>query len=136
MTSGSECRKSGSWRTVLLWPGCPRRDCLPTCPSHSLPSTSQWPTPTPQAHILQRCSSPLPGLNLLHSPSQTHFQIIICEMFQLTTSVTQETSCSVAKSCLTLCDPLDCSTPGLTVLHSLLEFAQIQEISTKAGLPW
>ena len=27
--------------------------------------------------------------------------------------------CSVAKSCLTLCDPMDCNTPGLTVLHHL-----------------
>ena len=34
--------------------------------------------------------------------------------------------CSVAKSCLTLCDPMDCSTPGFTVLHYLLEFAQTQ----------
>ena len=33
--------------------------------------------------------------------------------------------CSVAKSCLTLCDPMDCSIPGFPVLHYLLEFAQI-----------
>ena len=31
---------------------------------------------------------------------------------------------SVAKSCLTLCDPMDCSTPGYPVLHYLQEFAQ------------
>ena len=34
--------------------------------------------------------------------------------------------CSVAKSCLTLCDPIDCSMPGSSVLHNLPEFAQIQ----------
>ena len=28
--------------------------------------------------------------------------------------------CSVAKSCPTLCDPMDCSTPGSPVLHYLL----------------
>ena len=33
--------------------------------------------------------------------------------------------CSVAKSCLALCNPIDCSTPGLPVHHQLLEFAQI-----------
>ena len=33
--------------------------------------------------------------------------------------------CSVAKSCPTLCDPMDCSTPGFPVLHCLPEFAQI-----------
>ena len=32
---------------------------------------------------------------------------------------------SVAQSCPTLCDPVDCSTPGLPVLHQLLEFTQI-----------
>ena len=33
--------------------------------------------------------------------------------------------CSAAKSCPTLCDPVDCSLPGSSVLHYLLEFAQI-----------
>ena len=33
--------------------------------------------------------------------------------------------CSVAKSCPTLCDPMDCSTSGFPVLHHLPEFAQI-----------
>ena len=33
--------------------------------------------------------------------------------------------CSVAKSCLTLCDPMDCSVPGSSLLHYLLKFAQI-----------
>ena len=31
---------------------------------------------------------------------------------------------SVAQSCLTLCDPMDCSTPGFPVLHQLQELAQ------------
>ena len=31
---------------------------------------------------------------------------------------------SVAQSCLTLCDPMDRSTPGLPVHHQLLEFTQ------------
>ena len=33
-------------------------------------------------------------------------------------------NCSVAQSCLTLFDSMDCSIPGFPVLHSLLEFAQ------------
>ena len=32
--------------------------------------------------------------------------------------------CSVAQSCLTLCDPMDCSTPGFPVHHQLPELAQ------------
>jgi len=31
---------------------------------------------------------------------------------------------SVTQLCLTLCDPMDCSTPGLPVHHKLLEFTQ------------
>ena len=33
--------------------------------------------------------------------------------------------CSVAKSCPTLCNPMDCNTPDLPVPHHLLEFAQV-----------
>ena len=32
--------------------------------------------------------------------------------------------CSGAKSCPTLCDPMNCSTPGFPVLHYLPEFAE------------
>ena len=32
--------------------------------------------------------------------------------------------CSVTQSCLTLCDAMDCSTPGFPVLQHLLELAQ------------
>ena len=32
--------------------------------------------------------------------------------------------CSVARLCLTLCDPMDCSTPGFPVHHQFLELAQ------------
>ena len=34
--------------------------------------------------------------------------------------------CSVTKSCLTLCNPMDCNPPGFPVLHPLPEFAQTQ----------
>ena len=33
---------------------------------------------------------------------------------------------SVTQSCLTLCDPMDCSTPGFLVHHQLPELAQTQ----------
>ena len=33
--------------------------------------------------------------------------------------------CSVTQSCPTLCNPMNCSTPGLPVLHHLPEFAQV-----------
>ena len=42
----------------------------------------------------------------------------------LTIKVSPEFS-SVAQSCLTLCDPMNCSTPGLPVHHQLPESTQI-----------
>ena len=41
--------------------------------------------------------------------------------------------CSVARSRLTLCDPMDCSIPGFLVLHYLQEFAQL--ISIESVIP-
>ena len=37
---------------------------------------------------------------------------------------------SVAKSCPTLCDPMDCSTPGLPVYHQLLELLKLMSIES------
>ena len=36
------------------------------------------------------------------------------------------TCCSITQSCLTLCNPLDCSMPGFSVHHHLPELAQTQ----------
>ena len=41
--------------------------------------------------------------------------------------------CSVTKLCLTLCDLMDCSTPGFPVFHCLLEF--VQTLSTESVTP-
>ena len=43
--------------------------------------------------------------------------------------------CSVAKLCLTLCDPMGCSTPGFPVLHYLPELAQIHQMGDVAQSP-
>ena len=41
------------------------------------------------------------------------------------TQVKDRCCCSVAQSCLTLCDPADFSMPGLPVLHYLLGWGEI-----------
>ena len=38
--------------------------------------------------------------------------------------------CSVAKSCPTLCDPIDCSTPGSSVLHCLPGLLKLMSIES------
>ena len=50
---------------------------------------------------------------------------LICKMFRLFKFKESGLNCcSVAKSCPTLCHPVDCSTPGFPVLDHLPEFAQ------------
>ena len=43
---------------------------------------------------------------------------------------TENCCCSITKSCLTLWNSMDCSTPGSSVLHYLLEFAQLMSIES------
>ena len=50
-------------------------------------------------------------LNIIVKTAQVHFRKFVVQLL---------------KSCPTLCNPMDCSTPGLPVLQYLLEFAQTQ----------
>ena len=54
-----------------------------------------------------------------------HLQHLIHYLAQSKQSITSQFS-SVAQSCPTLCDPMDCSTPGFLVHHQLSEFTQTQ----------
>ena len=53
-----------------------------------------------------------------------HHQMINKEIRLFIFSTVEDRCCSVAKSCPTLCDPMDCSMPGFPVLHYLPEFPQ------------
>ena len=44
--------------------------------------------------------------------------------------------CSVTLSCPTLCDPMDCSTPGLSVPHHLLKFVQVHVHCISDAILW
>ena len=55
---------------------------------------------------------------------QTDVWILCCPCFPGINSTWSWYCCSVAKSCPTLCDSMNCSMPGFPVLHYLLEFAQ------------
>ena len=65
------------------------------------------------SNIKQQSSTNAKPQLFLHQPSIIYIHnISIC--------------CSVAKSCLTLCNPMDCSMPDFLVLRYLPEFAQTQ----------
>ena len=57
------------------------------------------------------------GLILLHKQRGNQDRSVFCSC-----------CCSVAQSCLTLFNPMDCSTPGFPVLHHLLELAETQPL--------
>jgi len=50
--------------------------------------------------------------------------VIIASSLELACDNKNCCCCSVAQSCPTLCNPMDCSTPGFPVLHQLQELAQ------------
>jgi len=50
-------------------------------------------------------------------------QVILAMQFYFSDCNYQQFS-SLTQSCLTLCDPMDCSTPGFPVHHQFLEFTQ------------
>ena len=97
--------------------------------------------------ILLPASSPyLPGFHLIFPASMKHpllrpLLILLYEglvfsdgaylilyftllIILLSTHCSSVQFSSVAQSCLTLCDPMNCSTPGLPVHHQLLESTQ------------
>ena len=56
--------------------------------------------------------------------SPRHFTTLTDLLFSFCISSPSFCFCSVTQLCRTLCDPMDCSTPGFPVLHYLPEFAQ------------
>ena len=73
---------------------------------------SELPYPPPR-------NLPNPGIKLMSLMSP----VLICGFF--TTNTTWEAPSSVQSlSCVWLCEPVDCSTPGFPVHHQLLEFTQ------------
>ena len=57
----------------------------------------------------------------VRSPAQA---LGFCSLLYYITTWHRQTDSSVTQSCLTVCNPMDCSTPGLPVHHQLLEFTQ------------
>ena len=53
-----------------------------------------------------------------------HSLLFLPSIFPASGSFRSDQIRSVAQSCLTLCDPMNCSTPGLPVHHHLPEFTQ------------
>ena len=107
--------------TVLLHPGLEEREWKEErgrAPSVSLPAAAQpWLFPQPQQHRL------LPAKGCQGAPRRGEaWGRALRHVANVDQPVVQFSS--VAHSCPTLCDPMDCSTPGFPVHHQLPELAQ------------
>ena len=75
-----------------------------------------------QSHELFSCE--LFSCVILSFKSNTNKEIALSKNIILSSAAWQFHMCSVAQLCPTLCDPMNCSTPGLPVHHQLPEFTQ------------
>ena len=105
--SGSSCCRAqaqGHWASVTA--ACGLNTCGSLALERRLNSCGQ------QGWVaLQLWDLPGPGIKLLHRWANS---LLPSHQFS-----------SVAQSCLNLCNPMDCSTPGFPVHHQLPELAQI-----------
>ena len=91
--------------------------------SYIYSSILAWEVPQTKKHDeLHSMGSKMDTTEHVHTHTHTHIFIqyrstLYCILYSQSVS-------SAAQSCLTLCDPMDCSTPGLPVHHQLLEFTQ------------
>ena len=78
-------------------------------------------------HTCAKCITPFRIFNCI----QTTMQITMIDwnkssIFLIQHKLSVSYFCSVSQSCWTLCNPMDCSTPGFPVFHYVPEFAQTQ----------
>ena len=96
-----------------IWP---QHNFLKSCPTRSHHVSALSPNWT--NHMLNKHICFLPSGTLLM------LQLGILSSPLITTPHPRSCCCSVTQLPLTLCDPVDCNTPGCPVFHHLPEFAQ------------
>ena len=121
---------------------------LSLCPSKSFPCWEQWTECAFQGqgrrHGASNCRGPAHGAtgrHILSMTSSNKWVLSVCfrwwkcfgtteylllhnTVYVLNAHLKVVQFSSVAQSCLTLCDPMDCSTPGLPIPDQLPEFTQ------------
>ena len=108
--------------SAVLYPACPKG--APCCGS----SDSLGVFPCTKVFWFSTLGLPQPSLQLsLNHSSDVTTLLFLCKksLLNIMDILLSENCCSVAQMCPTLCDPMNCSTPGLPVIHYLPEFTQI-----------
>ena len=89
--------------------------CIRGCDENSPPEISFWEVCPPMNSISHTCAGTFLDGRYAFLPHNPCIHGVLLRSDQIR---------SVAQSCPTLCDPMNCSTPGLPVHHQLLEFTQ------------
>ena len=78
----------------------------------------------------QGLCAPQAELSEKYKNTAVKFQFQINNGYNLNMSQILHCCCSVIKSCLTICNPMNCTMPGFPVHHYLPEFAQFMSIES------
>ena len=100
------------------------RDPLLSRGSNQTVSSVQFSSVAQSCPTIWRRLDNLTILNLLSCDCNISFHLFICFCLLFITQISSVQSSSVAQFCLTLCDPMNHSTPGFPVYPLLLEFTQ------------
>ena len=122
---------TGNHRSLAKLPGTTEFHHLPILPIvyiSYLNSKSFAYDPSSWKHSKMRMCHYMPAIVLfkvLYYKIKNVFLFFVCLfLYYLCEKCYKPIISSVAQSCPTLCDPMDCSIPGLSVHHQLLEFTQ------------
>ena len=107
------------------WSSCPERGC-PQSPRQASLQLFKCFQPGHQTCGWRSCYSDQHLPVAMERTQARAFQVV---------PVNYRCCCSVAKSCLSLCDPMDCNTPDLPVPHCLPEFVHVHWIAA-ADVYW
>ena len=91
------------------------------------------PPPLRQRESQRNTQTSPPNAGLGVDPAQLKHLLLLCCFslcLYLCVCFVKSSCCSVTKLCPTLCDPMDCSTPGLPVLHHLPELLKLMSIES------
>ena len=125
------CIKRAQSNLGGLWPSSCTHSPVSCGPGHHQPS---WVSPKPQLKVLHSLSAQTSSWGREVAEGHPR-QGTSSWRFELTQRHLRRKAhkhdilyiscwCSVSKMCLTLCNPMDCSTPGFPVLPHLSEFTQ------------
>ena len=87
-------------------------------------------TDFPTLNILYKCTQTICSLLCLAFHLTWRWMNVFSKFIHVKHELVLHSGCSVTESCPTLCNPMDCSTPGFLVLHYLSSLLKLMSIES------